>query len=392
MVAPFGLRLKGTTTSRVLPIARVLTCQGAMVRVVIPPWDDRERAGCLSVESGVEIVHTHVGWRPLTPARILVDIVQRVEEFHPHAVHLFKPIGYSGAAATWFAGRRRGPRVIIDADDLEGPAGWAGRQRLGPAGHVRGVQERVVLRRAPRVTVASRWLQQYARHLGLSNGRMLYLPNGFEPESLVRGPDSHPGGGPARATDVEPDGTMRLLWYTRFTEANPGRAAALLAPLLVGPEPPRLAILGEEINAGDRDALAAAFVSAGVADHVDWLGYDPATLARFVRRHGQNLVAVYPLDDDAVNRARCPSKIPQLMALRVPVVGEAVGELSCYLAGFETECLASPSDAEGFRSRVRALLSNAETRARLAERLKAAADKWTWEQTAGGLLDWYTRS
>ena len=38
IVAPFGLRPKGTTISRALPIAQVLACQGASVRLVIPPW------------------------------------------------------------------------------------------------------------------------------------------------------------------------------------------------------------------------------------------------------------------------------------------------------------------------------------------------------------------
>jgi glycosyltransferase involved in cell wall biosynthesis len=241
------------------------------------------------------------------------------------------------------------------------------------------------------VTVASHWLQQYARYLGLSAERILYLPNGYEPDAISPAADSRSGDDPAGAAEDEADSTARLLWYTRFTEADPGRAAALLAPLLVGPQATRLAILGEEINAGDRDALAAALAAAGVADRVDWLGYDPAMLDRLVRRHGRSLVAAYPLDDDRVNRARCPSKISQLMALGIPLVGESVGELACYLAGFESECLAPPSDAAGFQSRVRALLGSAQMRAHLGERLKTAADTWTWEHTAAGLLSWYTR-
>jgi glycosyltransferase involved in cell wall biosynthesis len=182
-----------------------------------------------------------------------------------------------------------------------------------------------------------------------------------------------------------------LLWYTRFTEADPARAAALVAPLLR--EDPRLwlAVVGEEIAAGAEARLRRAFAEAGVGQQIRWLGYESAALERVATSAEAPVVAIYPFDDDPVNRARCPSKVPQLMALGLPIVAERVGEVAAYLEGFEEECLVPPGDGSAFRDRVTALLRSPEAADQLATRLHAAARRWRWERTAGGLAEWYSR-
>jgi hypothetical protein len=317
-----------------------------------------------------------------------------VREFQPDVVHVFKPIGYSGAVAWAFdrEGRRsrRGaggvspsahPIVVVDADDLEGPAGWAGRKRLGPLGWLRGLQERITLGRAGWATVASRWLYGYTRSLNVPDDHILYLPNGHDVGDregrLVQGDRRH--------------SAPSVLWYTRFTEAAPQRVAEMLGPVL-REHGVRLAIIGEEVTPGGQQALETALIWAGVDAHVEWLGYRPELLEDYVRSHADGVVAVYPLDDDVVNRARSPSKLPQLMALGVPVVAEAVGEASAYLAGFEAECLAPVGDADGFQGRLSALLSNESARGLLAARLMDAAQAGRWESTAGSLREFYRRA
>ena len=44
-VAPFGLRRKGTTRARVIPLAAALAARGHRVRVVVPAWDSPEDWG-----------------------------------------------------------------------------------------------------------------------------------------------------------------------------------------------------------------------------------------------------------------------------------------------------------------------------------------------------------
>ena len=386
LVAPFGLRPKGTTVARVLPIGRVLAGLGAAVQVIVPPWDDRGRAGDCWQQDGLQIVHTRAPGGPFEAGVILSDLARRVADFRPDVVHAFKPIGYSGAIAFWLAIRgadHRGPRLIVDTDDLEGPAGWAGRRKLGLSGWVRGQQELRVLRTVSRVTVASQWLAEYAMKLGHPSTHVFYLPNGHNetPEGAaeVYGAQASSNGG----------GGVSLLWYTRFTETTTNRAASLFVPLLRDDEALRLAVIGEEIAEGARAALGAAFTAGDVAYQIDWLGYQPQGIERYLARHSGRVVAVYPMDDDAVNRARCPSKVPQLMALGVPIVAEAVGEVARYLAGFEDPCLVTPNDMLAFRSKVRALASEGQLRRSLADRLRIAAERWTWKSTAAHLLNWY---
>lgn len=93
LVAPFGLRPKGTTIARVLPIAKVLAAQGATVRVIVPPWDDPTRAKQTWREDGVDIIHTSLGPPLIKPAVIFSNLVRELGAFRPHVVHAFKPIG-----------------------------------------------------------------------------------------------------------------------------------------------------------------------------------------------------------------------------------------------------------------------------------------------------------
>ena len=181
MVAPFGLRPKGTSIARVLPIARVLAAQGATVRVLIPPWDDPTNAGKRWTDRGVEIAHTQLGYGPMRVPVILRDMLSELRSFEPDVVHAFKPIGYSGALAQRLAARKAGgPLVVVDSDDLEGRKGWAGRRGMAIGGWLRDVQERATLRAAHRITVASRCLEEFVRGLGVPPGHILRIPNGHD--------------------------------------------------------------------------------------------------------------------------------------------------------------------------------------------------------------------
>lgn len=361
--------------ARVLPIARVLAGQGAAVRLVIPPWDDPSSAGQVLQEDNLEIVHATLATGPLHRPALLRRIVNLVREFRPDVLHVFKPIGYSGLVGWWAARGGLGDILsVVDADDCEGRAGWSGRRGLRIEGRLRDWQEQSTLRSVGRVSVASEWLRAYAREIGIDESKIFWLPNGHAREGVT------PLAGDGGTTPV-------LLWYTRFTEALPERAAALLAPLVAADGSLRLVVLGDELTRDARGRAREAFARLGTAAQIEWLSYTPQALEQLLETRG--VVAVYPLDDDVANRARSPSKLIDLMALGVPLVAEAVGEAKRYLAGFEVECLAPVGDPDGFQKRVSRLLCEPALRSTLAGRLRAAATGWRWEGVAGGLLDWY---
>ena len=56
-IGPFGLQPKGTMSGRALPMARALVARGHTVTVLIPPWDDPERAGQAWEDHGVQVVN-----------------------------------------------------------------------------------------------------------------------------------------------------------------------------------------------------------------------------------------------------------------------------------------------------------------------------------------------
>jgi glycosyltransferase involved in cell wall biosynthesis len=363
----------------------------------------------------VDVVHTGLAKSPVGSAAVVWQLLRAVRAFEPDVVHCFKPIGYSGALAYLLtaAARRHGaPLVVLDADDLEGPAGWGSRRRLGIGGALRGAQEVATLRRAPLVTVASDWLREYLHSLGRPAETVLHLPNGHAVDSyksrlpLVGEGDqqSFPPlrGGVRRGGIKGAEGSVvpareeavvstapTLLWYTRFTEASADRVVGLLIRILGAIPAARLVVIGEEIDPGGRAEFAAALADAGLDDRVDWRGYAADAVEDVLAGRSGPVVAIYPMDDDATNRARCPSKVPQLMALGVPTVAERVGEIPRYLAEFEETCLAPPGDADTFAVEVVRLLENAQLRAEVSDGLRRAASRWRWDEVAGGVLEWY---
>ncbi|NTU86064.1 MAG: glycosyltransferase family 4 protein, partial [Chloroflexales bacterium] len=55
MLAPFGIRPKGTLLARMLPLARALTRLGHAVSIVAPPVQNPEDAGTRVVHGGVPV-------------------------------------------------------------------------------------------------------------------------------------------------------------------------------------------------------------------------------------------------------------------------------------------------------------------------------------------------
>ncbi len=118
-VAPFGLGQKTTVWARTLPLARHLAGRGCQVTLLIPPWDTPSDAGRVWDDGGVRLINVALGGGlPLITARLLREI----DRLQPDIVHLVKPRAYAGIVGwlLWQRRRwaRRGPRLLLDVDDL----------------------------------------------------------------------------------------------------------------------------------------------------------------------------------------------------------------------------------------------------------------------------------
>ena len=390
MIAPFGLRPKGTTRWRVLPLARALSERDHSVRVLVPSWDNSADAGRAWHEGGVEVICVpfpvrlgRAAW-PVLLARLFREALRGA----PDVLHAFKPIGFSGEVAEMALRLRRGARHLVwaDADDYE--AEWAREKQrtaevqraqrillnrkgaknakkkpgdlcalrafavqlpLCPCGEItqRIVerQERWVLSRADSVTVASRALGELVA--GWRGETPVYLPN----TSSLR---------PADAAEVP----GRVVWLTRFLDFPPEGVADIWAEVVkAGLKPdPTLHVIGAGFR-GEERAFAEAVAARGLRDTVTLCGWLEGTA--LAAELSAACVAVFPFDDVPVNRYKCPARLADLTALGVPVVAHAVGECTAYVRNDDTGLLLPPGSVTEFAQVVERLLRDDAARARM---------------------------
>ena len=185
-LAPFALWPKGTVISRVLPLALHVARRGHEVIVLLP--QERELQCELFTGMGKLILRNLPvpEGNAFRHAMTAVELARDVNKTCPDAVHLFKPKGYGGLAASLlrFLKRRDGKRPIfvVDGDDLEGyggmndvvdyPRPWKAFFHL---------QERFLPPNADGATVASSFLMKVYLDMGVPGDVLRHVPNGPNP-------------------------------------------------------------------------------------------------------------------------------------------------------------------------------------------------------------------
>lgn len=393
ILGPFGLRPKSTMRRRALPLGKALAARGHRVMVVVPPWDWPSDAGRQWQEDGVEI--RSLALYPSLPglfssAALMMRLMGATLDVQPEIVHCFKPKAYSGLAAflLWY-GRGMGlwdGRLVVDTDDWEGAGGW--NERGGYSRAQRRFfawQERWGLRHADAVTVASHTLQMLAWSGGVPPRCVHYLPNGAPSWSEVKGD----GQAVRRRHGIE-DGLV-VLCYTRFVGCGPDRWAAIVAEVAAQIPLARFLVVGtglageeQQFQARVRERLPAEKVMlAGWIREEELPGYLAAAD-----------LALFPLEDTLVNRARCPAKLADLLAAGVPVLAEAVGEATAYIEDGVSGVLLPPSSCPVTWATEAAVLLRDTSRRRqlgMAARQRMR-EEFTWDRSVDGLLALYRGS
>ena len=169
---------------------------------------------------------------------------------------------------------------------------------------------------------------------------------------------------PARIADRRQElglaGRPVLLLYSRLFEFDTARLARILQAVRTAV--PDLAILsiGTGLFAEDSARLRAEFDRANLLDAVVDLGWvDEAALPLLLRTAD---VALYLMDDSLINRCKCPVKLADLVAAGVPVVAEAVGQVTAYVQHGANGCLRAVGDETGLTADLVAYLTDAHGR------------------------------
>ena len=387
MVGNFGLRTKGTMVARALPLARALARRGHQVCLTLPPWDSPEDAGREEVVDGIPVLYTHLppalpGLRHLLLALWLGRLAWRQR---PEALYSFKPKAYAGAVlfGFWLArllGLYRG-RLVLDADDWEGDEGWNDRERE----RFNWLERRFIawhegwcLRHADAITFASRALEPLARRAGAT--RLYYLPIGYSPPLGAPLPD----GGTIRARLGLVDRPV-LLAYTRLAEFAPARLVDVFARIAASRPDAVLLVVGRGLH-GEEAELRREVERRGLAGQVVEVGWvEPADIPGYLAAAD---LALHLLDDSLLNRTKGQAKLLELLAAGVPVVADAVGQATEYVADGRTGRLVPPGDAAAMAAAALCLLADPARRKALGR--AAAADvreRWGWDHWAGAAED-----
>ena len=364
-VGNFGLWRKGTMGSRALPMARELRAAGHDAVLVVPPWDAPDEADTALRVWDVPVRNVPIRRGLAKHPGIVLDLLRGTLAERPDVVVAVKPKAYAGLLALVL----RGVRVVVDHDDDE--AAWSAL--AGDPAPIRTFvawHERAALRRADHVIVASRVLEEKVA------GDCTYLPN-----ATWHGAAGWVKGDRARGRSklgLEPNAPVVML-YSRLFEFS---VDALVATLRAIPAATFLfvgaGLYGEEARL--RAALGPELLQRSI-----FAGWVP-------RDHLPDLlcaadVALVPMADIPVNRARCSVKLLDLMLCGLPIVADAVGQAREYLRDGETGRLVGPGDPAAMADAARALLGDRLEAGRLGDAAEAAArDVFTWSKQRGKLV------
>ena len=369
MLAPFGIRPKGTLAARMLPLAQALVRRGHRVVIVAPPVHNPDDAATCVEYEGVPVIHTATPGAPGAVQQTLA-LLQETLRQRPDVVHLFKPKGYAGLAALALHHLRPALPLVVDTDDWEGPGGWNDLLPYPSAAkRLFAWQERDLLRRADAITVASRALETLVWSMGIAPERVFYLPNGVRPSTFNLQPST---------LNLQPS-TFNLLLYTRFWELDVREVVAALVGVAARCSNVRLIVVGKG-ERGEENELLRLVRRTGLAPIVDYRGWlmpdhIPATLT-------EADVALMPMRDTLINRARGLAKLLELMGAGLPIVASRVGQAAEYLEHGVSGWLVPPGNPGALAEAVLRLIGDADLRQRLRIGAQYAARQYSWDVLA----------
>ena len=386
VLAPFGLRPKATLSRRALPLLAPLVERGYRVHILAPADLWPADAGVRLDVAGITIEHAPLATRSGIAGMFQTTrwMYQRTQALQPALVHLFKPKGY-GALAT-LALLRTKPQLpmVLDTDDWEGRGGW--NDQLPYAWHIKLLinwLEETLPQRVDAVTVASLTLHIQTVMFGASLQRVNYIPNGVTvPGRALSTRDQ------ARHL-LQLDQRPTILLYTRFWEFDVRDVVTCLIAVACHIPNIRLLVIGAG-ERGEEELLALYAQRAGVAHLIDNRGWaDESTIAAGLAAAD---LALYPMHDTLINRAKCSAKLAEQMQAGLPIVAARVGQVSEYIEHEHSGWLVRPGDGGALAQGVLHMLQNPEYARQLGRAAHMRIEHlFAWDKLAMRLEQVYTQ-
>lgn len=335
MVAPFAMSPKGTTSARVVPMARAMADAGHEVLVLIPPYDNYAESSNRNMRDGLTIQWLKIPRfsNLLIIGPIILFFVLALKgrrqalSFNPDVIHVFKPKAVSGMIQhlLWIFGSESA--IVLDCDDWEGSRGWSELEQYPLVlKWMFDFQERVLIKNNHAVTTASAFLLERVEKL-CKDRPVVQIPNFMDSvrhncwdrEVLRR---------QGRETlDIGANMSVGLL-YTRFFEYPIDGYADCIGSFLAS-DPNALVLVVGKGKFGQEERLAAVLKDRGHIGRVIMLGWVehnsvPAVLAA-------SDVAMFPAIDNIANKSKCPARLVDLLMSGTPIAAHDVGEAKTYI-------------------------------------------------------------
>lgn len=386
-LAPFGIRPKGTVIARMLPLAAELQILGHEVIIIAPPYTNPEDSGITEIVQGVRLVNVLLpsGGKAMGALWLAWRMFRSARAEKADLVHLFKPKGYGGLAAMLHLSLQRLglrlPPLYLDSDDWEGKEGMNDLHSYSALEKwLFAFQEGWLSKRAVGVTVASRELLSLTTRTGVAPERICYLPNCVS--EITPGDGRHV----REKLGIPPEAPVLLL-YTRFFEFDQERLYRVFAGVHRRVPGVRFLVVGkgrcheEErlVDSALKMGFSAALIIAG------WL--EPQDIPDYL---ASGDVAIYPMDNTLINRAKCPAKLTELLLAGLPVVADRVGQAAEYIVDTVSGILCSTGDTEQMVDQTVWLLQEPEARGKLAsEGRRLLLERFNWREAAQNLDHFY---
>ncbi len=370
---------------RWFPLAKELVRRGHTVHFLTLHHDFRPEMRFPRQDEGVwvhEVGQMHVrGWgdarRPLVGLSLLrvalaatLALLRRALQVEVDAYHICKPQPMNGLAGIW-AARWKGRPCYLDCDDYE-----------AEANRVSSPWQRALLRcfedglprRMDGVTVNSRFLADRVERLGVPRERIVYVPNGVEWSRFSR---RDPEAGRLLRRHYGLVGRPVVLYLGTLSLTGHPLDLLLEAFALVLrriPEAHLVLVGGGE----DRPTLERQVEALGLQGHVLFTGaVSPAEVPDYLALGD---LAVDPVRDDAVARARSPLKVFESMACGLPVVTGDVGDRWEILGDGRAGLLVAPGDPQALAEGIVTLLLDPVRRREMAAAGRERAQAYCWER------------
>lgn len=376
-VGGFAFSPKGTIRARAHPLAKELVRRGHEVTIFLPPYDNVADSGREWHQDGVRIVNVGVSDSMFSYPQALAALIQAVDKYDPDLIHVFKPKGFAGAAATYWLLRNR--KLVLDCDDWEG---WGGWNDVKPypwmVKEYIDRQECWLVRHASAVTVASRELQKRVVALRGETDKVYYVPNcaSSNISELKRQIRQRPQS-ETRTILGLPQGLMIL--YSGHFEA--GEDSAFFCES-VAPVAEKHRAFVVFVGQGPEIRKVREFFDR---THVKALHFPELPYEDFLRVVWAADVTAFPYPDNSVHRSKCSARIIDYMSMGKPVVTSAVGQNHEYIVNGESGILVEANNLEYFSAKLDALLSDSQLRRRLGENAeKRIDDNFQWQGAAVG--------